>query len=101
MDFEFTRDEENKLLNRTELDFVLKYEGATPSRKEMMGKLCALRNVNPKNCIVDSLAGEFGKQEIIGQARFYESEEELKATELDYIVKRCNPEEKPEEEAEA
>lgn len=101
MDFEFTRDEENKLLNRTELDFVLTYEGATPSRKEMMGKLCALRNVNPKNCVVDSLAGEFGKQEIVGQARFYESEEELKATELDYIVKRCNSEEKPEEEAEA
>ncbi|MDD3407413.1 MAG: 30S ribosomal protein S24e, partial [Methanomicrobium sp.] len=36
MDFEFTRDEENKLLNRTELDFVLKYEGATPSRKEIL-----------------------------------------------------------------
>ena len=97
MDFEFTRDEENKLLNRTELDFILKYEGATPSRKEIMGKLCALRNVNPKNCVVDSLKSEFGKQEAVASARIYQSEEELKATELDYVVKRCNAEEKSEE----
>ncbi|MDD3399098.1 MAG: hypothetical protein PHW93_05840 [Candidatus Methanomethylophilaceae archaeon] len=101
MDFEFTRDEENGLLNRTELDFVLKYDGATPSRKEIMGKLCTLRNVNIANCVIDSLIGEFGKQEVVGQARIYESEEELKATELDYVIKRCNSEEKSEEEAEA
>ncbi|MDD4300213.1 MAG: 30S ribosomal protein S24e [Methanomicrobium sp.] len=97
MDFEFTRDEENKLLNRTELDFVLKYEGATPSRKEILGKLCALRNVNPNNCVVDSLEGEFGKQELVATARIYESEEMLLATELEYVVKRCRPEEKSEE----
>ncbi|MDD4127605.1 MAG: 30S ribosomal protein S24e [Methanomicrobium sp.] len=97
MDFEFTIDKENKLLNRTELGFVLKYEGATPSRKEIMGKLCALRNVNPAYCVVDSLESEFGKQEIVASARIYQSEEELKATELDYIIKRCHPEEKSEE----
>ncbi|MBP2133376.1 small subunit ribosomal protein S24e [Methanomicrobium sp. W14] len=101
MDFEFTRDEENKLLNRTELDFVLKYEGATPSRKEILGKLCALRNADPKKCVVDSLEGEFGKQEIVASARIYENEEDLKATELDYVVKRCQAEEKPQDEAEA
>ncbi|MDD3977987.1 30S ribosomal protein S24e [Methanomicrobium antiquum] len=101
MDFEFIRDEENKLLNRTELDFVLKYEGATPSRKEIMGKLCALRNVNMANCVVDSLEGEFGKQEIVASARIYENVEDLKATELDYIVKRCHAEEEKSEEAEA
>ncbi|WOF17078.1 30S ribosomal protein S24e [Methanoplanus sp. FWC-SCC4] len=99
MDFEFTRDEENKLLDRTELDFILTYEGATPSRREIIGKLCALRNVDPKLCVVDSLVGEFGKQEIVGRARIYGDVSALKATELEYVVERSTfEEEKPEGE---
>ena len=100
MDFEFTRDNENKLLNRTELDFVLKYEGATPSRQDVLGKLCALRNIETEKCVVDSFKCEFGKQEIKGTARIYGSADELKATELEYVVKRCQAKEAaPAEEA--
>ncbi|MBQ3684453.1 MAG: 30S ribosomal protein S24e [Methanomicrobium sp.] len=100
MDFEFTRDNENKLLNRTELDFVLKYEGATPSRQDVLGKLCALRNIETEKCVVDSFRCEFGKQEIKGTARIYGSADELKATELEYVVKRCQVKEAaPAEEA--
>ena len=86
MDFEFTKEEENKLLNRTELDFVLTYDGATPSRKEILGKLCALRNVKPELCVLGSLKTEFGKQEIVAQARIYEDAEALKSTELEHVV---------------
>jgi small subunit ribosomal protein S24e len=86
MDFEFIKEEENKLLNRTELDFVLTYDGATPSRKEILGKLCALRNVKPELCVLSSLKTEFGKQEIAAQARIYEDAEVLKSTELNHIV---------------
>ncbi len=100
MDFEFTRDNENKLLNRTELEFVLKYEGATPTRQDVLGNLCAQRNVSKDNCVVDSFKCEFGKREIKATARIYESAEELKATELEYVVKRCQvKEEAPAEEA--
>ncbi|MBP5082867.1 MAG: 30S ribosomal protein S24e [Methanomicrobium sp.] len=100
MDFEFTRDNENKLLNRTELEFVLKYEGATPSRQDVLGKLCALRNIETEKCVVDSFKCEFGKQEIKGTARIYGSADELKATELEYVVKRCQAKEAaPAEEA--
>ena len=100
MDFEFTRDNENKLLNRTELEFVLKYEGATPSRQDVLGKLCALRNIETEKCVVDSYKCEFGKQEIKGTSRIYGSADELKATELEYVVKRCQAKEAaPAEEA--
>ena len=100
MDFEFTRDNENKLLNRTELEFVLKYEGATPSRQDVLGKLCALRNISTDNCVVDSFRCECGKQEIKATARSYGSADELKATELEYVVKRCQVKEAaPAEEA--
>ncbi len=86
MDFEFTKEEENKLLNRTELDFVLTYDGATPSRKEILGKLCALRNVKPELCVLSSLKTEFGKQEIAAQARIYTDAEALKSIELEHVV---------------
>ncbi|EHQ35317.1 30S ribosomal protein S24e [Methanoplanus limicola] len=101
MDFVFVKEEENKLLNRTELDFVINYEGATPSRKEILGKLCAMRNVPVTNCVVDSLKSEFGKQEIIAKARIYTDAEALKSTELDYLVSRNSaaPEAEAEEEA--
>ncbi|UUX93166.1 30S ribosomal protein S24e [Methanoplanus endosymbiosus] len=99
MEFVFNKEGENKLLNRTELEFVINYEGATPSRKEILGKLCALRNVPVENCVIDSLKSEFGKQEILAKARIYADAEMLKATELDYLVKRNSPEVKAEEEA--
>jgi small subunit ribosomal protein S24e len=86
MDFEFIKEEENKLLNRTELDFVLTYDGATPSRKEILGKLCALRNVKPELCVLGSMKTEFGKQEIAGQARVYQDAEVLKSTELNHVI---------------
>jgi small subunit ribosomal protein S24e len=99
MEFVFNKEGENKLLNRTELEFVINYEGATPSRKEILGKLCALRNVSRENCVIDSLTSEFGKQEIIAKARIYADAEVLKSTELDYLVKRNSAEVKAEEEA--
>jgi len=104
MDFEFIKEEENKLLNRTELDFVLAYDGATPSRKEILGKLCALRNVKPELCVLSSLKTEFGKQEIVAQARIYEDADALKSTELEHVMEHStfapDVEEAPEEEAE-
>ena len=99
MEFVFNKEGENKLLNRTELEFVINYEGATPSRKEILGKLCALRNVPTENCVIDSLKSEFGKQEILAKARIYVDAEALKATELDYLVQRNSSEVKAEEEA--
>lgn len=100
MDFEFARDEYNGLLKRRELEFLLTFEGATPSRREILGKLCALQNV-PENCVVlDSLKTSFGKQELNGFVRIYEDVETLKATEPDYLIERSSaPESSESEEA--
>ena len=45
MDFEITSDKRNELLSRREVQFTLKYDGATPSRMQIIGKLCALLNI--------------------------------------------------------
>jgi len=88
MEFEFIRDERNELLARRELGFVLTFEGPTPSRQEILGKLCALKNINEQVIVLDSLKTTFGKQEILGTARVYDDAETLNKTEREYLMKR-------------
>lgn len=91
MHFEIVRDERNELLNRRELDFVLTYEGATPSRRDILGKLCALYNIDNDLAVLDSLKTIFGKQELVGVVRIYDTRQILEATEAGYLLKRGMP----------
>ena len=98
MDFEFARDEYNGLLKRRELEFLLTFEGATPSRRQILGKLCALQNVPEDHVVLDSLKTSFGKQDLNGYARIYEDAATLKATEPDYLIERSSAPESGEAE---
>jgi small subunit ribosomal protein S24e len=99
MDFEIISDKRNELLSRREVQFNLKYEGATPSRMQIIGKLCALLNVKVHQVTLDSLHSSFGKTEIRGSARIYDSEEGKTKTERAYLAARGMP--KPKEEGTA
>ena len=99
MDFEITSDKRNELLSRREVQFTLKYDGATPSRMQIIGKLCALLNVKEPQVTLDTLKGSFGKTEIIGAARIYENEEARNKTERPHLAARGMP--KPKEEGAA
>jgi len=96
MDFEITSDKRNELLSRREVQFNLKYDGATPSRMQIIGKLCALLNVKEPQIALDTVHSSFGKTEITGSARIYDNEEGRKRTERPYLAARGMP--KPKEE---
>lgn len=96
MDIEITSDKRNDLLARREIQFVIKYEGATPSRMQITGKLCALLNVKEHQVTLDSLTSSFGKTEITGSARVYESEESRNKTERAHLAARGQPKKKEE-----
>lgn len=91
MDFEITSDTRNELLSRREMAFTLRYEGATPSRLQVIGKLCALANVKEQQVVLDSMKTSFGKMELTGEARIYDSEEGRKKTERAHLVERGLP----------
>ncbi|MDD1705199.1 MAG: 30S ribosomal protein S24e [Methanoregula sp.] len=99
MDFEITNDKRNELLSRREVQFTLKYDGATPSRMQIIGKLCALLNIKEDQITLDSLSSSFGKTEINGAARIYESKEIRNKTERPHLAARGMP--KPKEEGAA
>ena len=96
MDFEVTRDTRNELLTRREVDFNLRFDGATPSRMQVIGKLAALLNVSDKKLVLDSMKTSFGMTELRGTARIYDSEDGMKKVERDYLMARGIP--KPQEE---
>ena len=99
MDFEITSDKRNELLSRREVRFTLRYDGATPSRMQIIGKVCALLNVKEQQVVLDSLKGSFGKMELAGEARIYENEESKMRTERAHLMARGMP--KPKEEGAA
>lgn len=99
MDFEITSDKRNELLSRREVQFALRYEGATPSRLQIIGKLCALLNIKENQITLDTLHSSFGKTEISGSARIYDNEESRNSTEHPHLAARGMP--KPKEEGAA
>ncbi|MCX6682416.1 MAG: 30S ribosomal protein S24e [Methanoregula sp.] len=99
MDFEITSDKRNELLSRREVRFTLQYDGATPSRMQIIGKICALLNVKDQQVVLDSLKSRYGRMELTGEARIYDSEEVKKKTERAHLMTRGMP--KPKQEGAA
>ena len=100
-DLKITNDRRNELLKRRELSFTLGYTGSTPSRSEVMGKVCAILNLDEKKVVLDSVKTRFGERTMLGIARVYDEEETMKKTEQPYLMERGKPKAKEGAEAEA
>ncbi|MDK2892027.1 30S ribosomal protein S24e [Methanohalophilus sp.] len=101
MDINITEDKFNSLLNRREVHFNVTFEGPTPSRKDVKLKMAALLNCSPQLVIIQSLNNLYGKEEVLGYAKIYDSEDRMKEIEKEYVLKRNElPEEEPVEAAE-
>jgi small subunit ribosomal protein S24e len=96
MDVQITKDARNEMLNRRELEFVLQYTGGTPSRMQIIGKFCALLNTKENQIVIGNLKTEYGKMEVTGTARIYDSEEARTRTERPHLMTRGMPKAKEE-----
>ena len=97
MEITITEDKRNELLKRRELLFLVTYEGPTPSRQQVLDKMVALLNLNPNLALIDSLKTRFGKMELRGTARVYDTEEMKVQMERPYMLKRGKKAEAPAE----
>ncbi|MBN1167392.1 MAG: 30S ribosomal protein S24e [Methanospirillaceae archaeon] len=100
MEFTITKDNQNELLSRREIEFVLVYDGATPSRALVLGKLAALMNANMDQVVIDSFKTAFGVPRMHGAARIYSDKKTRDKCELPYMLKRGMKDEPGTEEAE-
>ena len=81
------RQKDNPLLKRKEVYFRVRYE-ATPSRKDVREKLSGLLNAELNRLVIRWMKPEFGKMEAEGYALIYDSEEDMRAVEEDYVIRR-------------
>jgi len=90
-DLKITGDRRNELLKRRELTFTLGYTGSTPSRNEVMGKVCAILSLDEKKVVLDSVRTRFGERRMLGTARVYDDEATLARTEQPHLRERGRP----------
>ncbi|MHA1377902.1 MAG: 30S ribosomal protein S24e [Candidatus Helarchaeota archaeon] len=89
MSINIISEEDNPLLNRKEIKFVIEHEKKpTPSRFEIRKKIAAQFNVPIETTYIKSLNSKFGLPKTVGKARIYESEERAKLVEPKFIIKR-------------
>ena len=95
MDIEIVKDETNVLLNRRDIEF--KTEGTGRSRESVKSTLVALLDTDPKLLILDRINSQYGMQNLLGYARLYDNEQNLRRIEPDYMIARNTPAKKSDE----
>ncbi len=102
MEIEVIQRKENKLFEREEIHFILRYDGATPPRSKV--KEAIKNNLGLSGFIViEYIKPSFGSMEAKVYAKVYPSEKKARQYEADYVIARNvkKSEKKAEQEAEA
>jgi len=92
----------NPLLKRKEVAFEVEHEGTggTPLRFEVRKTLASLLNENLELVYVKRLETKTGMTVAIGEANVYDTIEQARLVEPQYIIARNAPPQKPEEKEE-
>jgi len=101
MKLEILSEKENKPLARKEITFKVDHAGAkTPSRADIRNKIVAQFDADPAAVVVRALDTKYGIGLTEGSACIYSNPDDMKRTELEYIVKRNESKKKKEEREE-
>jgi small subunit ribosomal protein S24e len=89
MEIEIQSKNDNLLLGRTEVRFVILHEGeGTPKRDLVRSELAEKLNAKKEAIMIDFMRSSFGARKTVGYAKVYKSIEDAKAGEADPILKR-------------
>jgi ribosomal protein S24E len=100
MEVKIVSEKENQLLKRKEVSFRVEHEsdGSTPTRPEIRKAVASALKKNTDLVFIKKLETKTGTHSAIGFANIYDSAEQAKLIEPEYIVTRNVPPEKPKEE---
>jgi small subunit ribosomal protein S24e len=93
MEIKIISDRQNPLLSRREIRFIVAFEGATPTIKDVKLKLAAMLNADKNMLIVDKIDQEFGKLEARGYAKLYFDEKIMNMVEKKSVLEKNKTEE--------
>lgn len=100
MDVKIISKKENPLLKRREVSFQVEHNqtGSTPPRLQVRKAVASALKTDLDLVFVKKLETKTGTHTAVGSANVYDSVEQARLVEPEYIVKRNVPPEKPEEE---
>jgi len=89
MEIEIQAKNDNVLLKRMEVHFLVRHENeGTPKRELVRGELAEKLNAKKENVIIDHMRSMFGARMTTGYAKVYQNPADAKAAEADPILKR-------------
>jgi small subunit ribosomal protein S24e len=88
MDVEIIEEDENPMLHRTDVRFQLTHEEATPSRLSVRDSLAAKLNKDASEVVVHELDTKYGMRKSVGYAKVYDSAENAREVEQEYMLER-------------
>lgn len=97
MEIEITKKDSKPLLKRTEVTGRIGFEGATPSRKEVVAAVSKAMNAKKDVIIVRKVTMKYGEQAAELLAYVYDNRKSLEALEQEFSIKKNTFEEKKEE----
>ncbi len=77
MDVEIREERDNPLLRRREYEFIISFEGATPSRGDVRAKLVSVLNSENRLTVLDSYSTEYGMNKAKGLVKVYFDEDSM------------------------
>jgi small subunit ribosomal protein S24e len=100
MEVKITSQKQNPMLKRTEVAFQAEHEqaGSTPSRLEIRKAVASALKTDENVVFIKRFETKTGMCVATGIANVYDSVEQAKLIEPEYIIKRNAPPEKPKEE---
>ena len=97
MEIRIVSQKDNKPLKRREITFEVEHgeTGGTPPRTQVRRMLASVLKVDPQLVYVKRIETKTGTMVALGEANAYESIEQARLIEPEYIIERNSPSEKP------
>jgi small subunit ribosomal protein S24e len=88
MDIDIVSEEENPMLRRTDVNFEVTHEEATPERLSVRDSLAAMLNKDAEEVVVRHLDTRFGMRKTLGEARVYDTPAAAQDIEQEHMLDR-------------
>ncbi|WP_254536213.1 30S ribosomal protein S24e [Halomarina litorea] len=88
MEVTIIEEEENPMLHRSDVRFEVTHEEATPSRLSVRDSLAAKLNKDADEVVIHTLDTKFGMRKTVGYAKVYDSPEDARDVEQEYMLER-------------
>ena len=88
MEINILSEDPNPMLHRTDVQFKLTHDEATPSRLSVRDSLAAMLNKESDEVVIHELYTKFGMRTTIGYAKVYDEASFAKDVEQEYMLER-------------